>query len=126
MEEFSLDEAKLLLKELANFHGVAIALKLKKPEEFEKKIKTTCQDYIPHQGFPEVCKKAVQQMLTDKGGFNDIIPKVTLWGEKPIPRAREPFGTLTHCDMWVNNTMQKFVDGKVVKNKFVDFQVSFR
>lgn len=36
---------------------------------------------------------------------------------------REPFATLSHRDMWVNNFMVKFEEEKVVKNKFVDFQV---
>lgn len=36
---------------------------------------------------------------------------------------REPFATISHNDMWVNNTMQVTRGGKVVKNKLVDFQV---
>lgn len=36
--------------------------------------------------------------------------------------SREPFATLSHKDMWVNNFMVKLEDGNVVKNKFIDFQ----
>lgn len=37
---------------------------------------------------------------------------------------REPFATLSHKDMWVNNFMVKLDKGdEIVNNKFVDFQV---
>lgn len=42
--------------------------------------------------------------------------------ERP-PQPREPFSTLIHLDFWVNNTMIKTEEGKVVGNKIVDFQM---
>lgn len=37
--------------------------------------------------------------------------------------AKEPFATVTHNDLWVNNTMVKFDEnGKPVHNKIIDFQ----
>lgn len=42
---------------------------------------------------------------------------------KNPPKSREPFGTLIHLDFWVNNTMIKTEEGKVVGNKMVDFQM---
>lgn len=35
---------------------------------------------------------------------------------------REPFATIVHKDIWMNNFMVKLENGKVVKIKFVDFQ----
>lgn len=36
--------------------------------------------------------------------------------------VRQPFGTILHNDMWCNNTMQRFLDGRAIENKFLDFQ----
>lgn len=108
---------------MANFHGVGIALKTKKPQVFEKNIKPFCCDYIPGPEFPNVCRKAIKVLLQEREDLVPLISKVTLWADRPLPTPREPFATVNHCDMWVNNTMQKIENGKVVKNKFVDFQV---
>ncbi|CAH1179024.1 unnamed protein product [Phaedon cochleariae] len=36
---------------------------------------------------------------------------------------KEPFATMVHMDMWLNNTMQKLDHkNRVIENKFVDFQ----
>lgn len=36
---------------------------------------------------------------------------------------REPFATIVHRDMWINNFMVKLDGSKVIENKFVDFQM---
>lgn len=39
-----------------------------------------------------------------------------------IRPAKEPYATIIHLDMWTNNTMQIIQNGKLIKNKFIDFQ----
>lgn len=43
-----------------------------------------------------------------------------VWERKEF---REPFATVSHNDLWVNNTMQVIKGDKILKNKFVDFQM---
>lgn len=50
---------------------------------------------------------------------------MVIWSkyENKIYKAREPFATLSHCDLWVNNAMMKYENGKPIKNIFIDFQL---
>nr|CAI5825362.1 unnamed protein product [Callosobruchus analis] len=66
----------------------------------------------------------LKRILEENEKCRRFASKISYWGEKEDQRKpREPFATLTHYDMWVNNTMQKFVDGVPVDNKIVDFQI---
>lgn len=38
-------------------------------------------------------------------------------------QRKEPFATISHNDLWTNNTMQIFIMNKIQKNKFLDFQI---
>lgn len=42
------------------------------------------------------------------------------FSDKP---SSEPWASISHCDLWCNNTMQKIENGKIVKNKLLDFQL---
>lgn len=44
---------------------------------------------------------------------------VDAWMDRP---SGEPFGSIMHLDMWSNNTMQVFQNGKLLKNVLLDFQ----
>lgn len=54
--------------------------------------------------------------------FLDLFQKAYDISTKIQLNFREPFATLSHDDMWINNFMVKMENGKVVKNNFVDFQ----
>lgn len=119
-------------------HATALALKFTKREEFEEKIKKYCQKAIPpppHENenpykqklavFFEIledyeeCRPYVKSL---KNKFSKMREKLNEFFDLP---PREPFATLVHCDVWVNNTMQITEDGKLTKNKLVDFQLFF-
>lgn len=127
---FNLNTVKLILKDLANFHATMIAIKLQKPNEFETLVKPYL-DGVVFEGenaddnfIQSVCKDSTEMLknhkdivhLTDK-----LIQKVKSQGRREV---REPFATVVHTDLWVNNTMLRFNDDQPVENKFIDFQVT--
>lgn len=125
---FDLKTTKLILKDLAAFHSIPIALKLRKPHVFDEKIRPYLAPFrlpsIPHQEnhksmLIEVLEES-QQCLPWVSKVRDIFKNEDEIHDKP---PREPFSTIAHGDMWVNNTMVKFEDGIPISNKLVDFQV---
>ncbi|VEN48156.1 unnamed protein product [Callosobruchus maculatus] len=121
---FDLSTTRLVLKDLANLHATVIALKLKKPEVFQKRVKAFCHDYIPKKDIIQPMQAILKRILEENEKCRHLASKISYWGENEDQRKpREPFATLMHYDMWVNNTMQKFVDGVPVDNKIVDFQI---
>lgn len=133
---FDLDGAKLVLKDLAVFHAVPLALRLTKPDVFDSKVKPNCLQLVMPE-FPkpkdpppksewmiyieqqEECKPYIEQitkLMEDM--FNGDKPNAFL--DRPCD---ELAGSILHCDMWSNNTMQKFEEGKLVQNKLIDFQI---
>lgn len=126
----------MILKDLASFHAVPLALKLQKNETFEDKIKKNLNkpefkppedEKSPSMNFDvwldvlatrNHCKLYLPKL---KDIFDDIVknPK-PYWG---IRDKKEPFATICHGDLWVNNTMQVFKGTKMLKNKFLDFQM---
>lgn len=70
-------------------------------------------------------ERNILDILSDHESCVPLLSKL----EKSFPFAflllktfREPFATMVHRDMWINNFMVKIDGDKVVKNKFVDFQ----
>lgn len=129
----------MILKDLATFHAVPLALKLQKSQLFEEKIKKNLirpefKAPEPKEGQErpslsfdawiealENLPSCKPYMLNLKKTIDAVMEKPSsLWGHR---EKREPFATICHNDLWVNNTMQVFQGTKMLKNKFVDFQV---
>lgn len=124
------------------FHAVPLALKLKKRKVFEEKIKKNLirPDFKPPEPKEgeegpkppdfifDIWINALETREECKlylSGLRNIFDFVksnpgAMFGKRDV---REPFATISHNDLWVNNTMQVFEDGKLVKNKLVDFQM---
>lgn len=117
----------MILTDLAKFHAIPLAIKVLKPETFETKIKKYLACFNPQrEHFDEtpilnVVIGVLEQDEECKQYINEMKKSYELQ-EKDTLSFREPFATLSHRDMWINNFMVKVEDGKVVKNKFVDFQ----
>uniref|UniRef100_A0A6P7G681 Uncharacterized protein LOC114334189 n=1 Tax=Diabrotica virgifera virgifera TaxID=50390 RepID=A0A6P7G681_DIAVI len=117
---FDLETTKLVLRDLASLHAVPLALRLRKPEVFEKVIKPYCVPFEPmnDDDFLPVLKGIIEQNKE----IAHLASKVTGWKKTELP-VSDLFGTIMHNDMWTNNTMQKFENDRAVNNKLVDFQV---
>ncbi|CAH1179018.1 unnamed protein product [Phaedon cochleariae] len=142
-EGFDFDGAKTVLKDLAHFHAVSVAMKLLEPELFQEKIQKICDlKFSPPTEKPEgkpdgpvlptPAKEALVAVLEEDEKCVPAIPsflqmlekqKNMNFEEKFNMKQREPFATMTHSDLWMNNTMQKLDHkNRPIKNKFVDFQ----
>lgn len=133
--------AKVVLQDLATFHAVPIAMKLKRRKAFEENVRKHLNFNFgppkPKEGEepkppPGANDNEVWfQLLEEQSQCKLYVPRLRrIMQEYKENRAagferpkREPFATISHNDMWVNNTMQVIKNGKVDKNKLVDFQV---
>lgn len=122
-DSFDLDAAKLILSDLAKFHGTTIGLKLKHPKLFDNKIKASCATF---NFYAEQLKRwlvPMRKIIQENPQCTPFIETATSFFKKKASAPREPYATITHCDLWVNNTMQIMKNSKVIKNVFVDFQI---
>lgn len=119
---FDLDGAEMILKDLAKLHAVPLALKLKDLETFDRQIKIYCHDYNPITSLSKVLREVTMDILKQDPECAKLSSKISLWGTRHFTPPREPFATISHGNLWLNNTLQIYNDGKIIKNKFVDFQ----
>lgn len=120
---FDLDAAKLILCDLAKLQGTAIGLKLQQPNVFIDKIKDSCAPFNFYAKEMKRWIEPIKLILQENLQCAPMAELATSFLRKKPSAPREPYATITHCDLWVENTMQMCGSGKVVKNKFVDFQL---
>lgn len=132
---FDFEGAQLVLKDLSFFHAAPIALKIKKPEQFENKIKTHLKNMMLDENGPEpppptkeniwiTILQEYEEVKPYLDTLNTILkmdPKAFKEKMKKVPK--EPFVSISHNDLWTNNTMQIFSEEKPIKNKLIDFQM---
>jgi hypothetical protein len=125
MQGFDLNVAKLIMKNLAQLHAVPLALKLEKPEIFEKEIKPYMMLWAPKEQQHNVMTKQLSDLVDDIEELKPFKERIlNAFGQQMKPReTRETFATITHNDCWVNNFLFKLENGKPVKSIIVDYQV---
>ncbi|XP_011642399.1 uncharacterized protein LOC105430504 [Pogonomyrmex barbatus] len=119
------------ISHLAKLHAIAIGLKLKKPEFFEKMVLPILNFSInqaAQQGVLDMVGKAHNDYKNIKEAetYLDRIQKTIEYGfaNEHAP-SKEPWATLVHHDFWVNNMMFKYDEsGKPIDMKMVDFQLT--
>lgn len=131
---YGLDEkhTKFALEGLAKLHALTVALKLKKPQIFEKIKEDVLMDVID-----ETTEKCVLDMIRkaqadvkdieDAKPYLDRIERTIEYGvelnKNPV-KPEEPWATLIHNDFWVNNMMFRHnARRELVGVKIVDFQL---
>uniref|UniRef100_A0A1A9UMI8 CHK domain-containing protein n=1 Tax=Glossina austeni TaxID=7395 RepID=A0A1A9UMI8_GLOAU len=134
---FDLPHAKFILKEMAKYHALPIALRVKRPQVFEEDVRPYFQHFNIDSGLGEKEKKQVETDLLEQ------VAIATNNAERYVEGVRELYGdlqkfrdavdvvkdnlysTIVHYDLWINNIMLKYDDnGLPWKVKFVDFQIS--
>lgn len=116
---------KMILRNIAEFHAVPLAIKLNEPEVFERKIKPYFSCYYPKSKIPTVPTTGMMDILCEQEHFRGYYSKVKkslLNIYEFATKFREPFYTLTHRDLWVNNILVKYENEMPVKAKIIDFQ----
>lgn len=121
-----LEHAKVAIRALAKFHALGMAVKYKRPDQFEElKIRSKCLTLNP-DAFQGMKDSMMQAMHSDpeiekyKSNWEPVMEMDPVnWTGIP----EEPWSTIIHSDFWVNNIMfHKDPTGKVDDIKFIDFQ----
>lgn len=127
---FDLEETKCVLTDIAAFHAVPVAFKLHQPHIFEMKVKkytSRSGEFMkaPENLMPPVFLKIIQDIEECEFNTKRIMNQCQ---EGRIPKTvysfpcLEPFATILHNNLWINNMMQKKDKGNIVRNKIIDFQ----
>lgn len=113
---FDLKAAEKILCDLAKFHGTTLALKHKKPDIFENKIKPHCTPFNFIKGSPVkdvvLAQKSLIQTFPDCA---HVAKKASIFIERDTPSGRGHFAGIAHFDVWVNNIMNKSKMVKLLK-----------
>lgn len=113
---------------LARFHAIALALKIKQPEVFAENVRRFLP---PTRGFSDISDE-IKESLRDGlleilRGNREIAPHLAqiaaclAHGQKAFEEGavvREPFATIGHSDLWLNNVLLK-----PPQIKILDFQI---
>ncbi|CAH1124986.1 unnamed protein product [Ceutorhynchus assimilis] len=99
-----------ILKDLATFHAIPLAIKIKNPELFAKKLVPYCPDI--GNGFtkmkPHFDQKLIKS-LKEIPELTDFMPQIARNIEESSPfgvrEIREPWAGIMHLDFWCNNIM---------------------
>lgn len=134
MKGFDLKSAEIVIKDLAVFHAIPIALKMLQPEVFKTKILPHLKEFKAFESVSEEVKSGMKNGLLFIAKQNPETAQLEqnlsegwerasqYWMNPKIPR--EPFATICHNDFWVNNVMIKFQDEIPVSTKIIDFQLA--
>lgn len=132
---FDLAAAKIILRDLARFHAAPIAVKKLHPEEFQSKVIPTLAKNKGLEQLPiEVTLAFHNSIMEGAVEVEDLKPYlsriqkiVDYTAANPYvnrPPPKELFGSMSHSDFWVSNTMLlKDESGVPISNKIVDLQI---
>ncbi|XP_066257351.1 uncharacterized protein [Euwallacea similis] len=135
---FDLAAAKAILKALAQFHGIPLAIKFKNPELFE-----VVKQMLDRSPFPEPPEdgphedagppdKLMFESILKIPAFEPYVGNIQKLRENLPPaeerfgrKGKEPWNTLSHNDFWINNMLIKVPGEDSSKHmvKLLDFQM---
>lgn len=133
MVGFDLQTATVLVNNLAIFHAVPLAIKIKKPDFFKVKILPNLRSEVSFSETPDEIKAgSLDKMIVVAEKNEHCLPlphnfrKYLVNGQRAFehgPKVREPFATIGHSDYWTNNILVKYENDGTIKTKMLDFQV---
>ncbi|KAJ8872604.1 hypothetical protein PR048_026210 [Dryococelus australis] len=124
-----LPHCELVVDKLARFHATGVAMKIKKPDKFKEIVLKSATPVAVGPGLTFVnALEAIPEYATMKERITTALVKSKEVFDSSNPKPpREPFATLTHLDLWVNNIMFQYESGSSKENpkklKLVDFQL---
>nr|XP_033329242.1 uncharacterized protein LOC117221964 [Megalopta genalis]XP_033329243.1 uncharacterized protein LOC117221964 [Megalopta genalis]XP_033329244.1 uncharacterized protein LOC117221964 [Megalopta genalis] len=127
------EHTEFALKALARLHALTVALKLKKPQLFEKIAAIVMEDNpndTTLRCLYDMIKKAQDDLheMEEAKPYLDRVDRTLEYCEQESKNAKkpeEPWATLVHNDFWVNNMMFRHdARGQLLGVKIVDFQLS--
>lgn len=122
-----LAQAEAVIRQMGRFHGVSLALKNQHPEVFEefKSLKSNAlENMAKEESKPFYAMFYGMAVDTLEPSEVDLIDKMTDLKVTYLARMRdcmradafEPFGVINHGDIWSNNLMYRYKDGKELQD----------
>lgn len=120
---FNESTALAILRDLATFHAVPLAIKIQNPELFNKNIKpylTEYQDLSDDEVEPFnkelfIVFDKIPECQPIRERIKQVVEAAKPFGPRPV---REPWATIIHMDFWTNNIM--VTKGENPKTMFLD------
>lgn len=136
MVGFNLDCSRFLVQDLAKFHAVPVAFKMREPENFKKLIYENIRQpnytrvSLPEEEATKFVKEVIaraehiERYRKHLGTIEEMMIGASKQFYEPENDVVEPYASIVHSDYWTNNTMiKKDASGKCIANCFVDFQM---
>ena len=132
---FEPNVAFFVIKTLAKFHALPMALKYWQPEYFEYGLKMYLQKLPSNTSIKEIhnslfraTKQSVKKAILVEKLLEKVLNRLDLCEQELIQpkneKRNETFFTIAHNDFWVNNLMIKFDENGEPENvKILDYQL---
>ncbi|XP_053953437.1 uncharacterized protein LOC128860170 [Anastrepha ludens] len=136
----NLEETKVVLKKLAQFHAASMKYIEKFPAETAALLPSTFDNALDNDVFFNAIAlggiRAAAKVVGEWADFEDIAEKMRLslvkfdeCAKRIMQKERCRFKVITHGDLWANNILMKYATVEGVKLPedavFVDFQMDF-
>ncbi|XP_020799093.1 uncharacterized protein LOC110176935 [Drosophila serrata] len=132
---YDLAHTVLILNHLARYHALPIALRLKKPEVYDKYVRPYFLKFNMNGNIgPEEKKvmdeelmKDIRAVTSDERDVKRVTELQDAYDAYQAEKDEEDglFTSLVHSDLWINNMMVKYdEEGIPIKMKIVDFQIA--
>ncbi|CAH0402575.1 unnamed protein product [Chilo suppressalis] len=141
----SIEQAYFVMKHLAHFHSLSLAMKCHNPEDFYELLNVKDgisevffvaenEDYYKNY-YKEAALNAISMVETELQHH----PKKDVYLEKfrrfccedtffqtmvDLVTPKEPLAVICHGDCWTNNFLFRYVDGDIAEMYLVDFQLA--
>ncbi|XP_038223445.1 uncharacterized protein LOC119840773 [Zerene cesonia] len=121
------DFAEMSIKELAKFHALSFVLQKKRPEYFDKKIRTIKQSFVYDEYWDELVKKMCEISISNlsvdkKERVRQFIPVSLAKYPLYMTGATACVRCLVHGDFKTNNIMRKDENGILTEVIPIDYQ----
>lgn len=121
---------EIILKNLAQFHAIPIALKLLEPHVFQRDIQPYLRDsYVFENTDADEFYDRIIGSIKDNVECIPFISRIKVNYDRFSKQfyvencASNVFATISHNDLWINNVMIRYNGNQPVEVKFVDFQL---
>ncbi|KRT86693.1 phosphotransferase, partial [Oryctes borbonicus] len=126
---FDIETTKSVLESLARMHAACLGIKFKKPDVFKAKILPNLEKgmgFIANDNLLDNLVNTVKKYAAKSPACIPLLDRIGAGVRRMkdtfvYSKSKEPFASLVHTDLWVNNVLIKFQDGKPSHNILIDF-----
>ncbi|CAK1585895.1 unnamed protein product [Parnassius mnemosyne] len=128
MDVMPLKFAEMAVQQLARFHGLSFVTQQKRPEYFERKIKTLKQSFQLNDNFKAFCRNMFNYSVEGldvevRNKLEQALPELLENYIKYLNGDKMKVKCLCHGDYRMNNILMKIKEGEVTEVIPVDYQL---